>query len=94
MDRFQDTVHILKDYYSGMQARIPSEVGPPAEFLRLPLIEMEVGGDTSATLSAGTLAARYGFCQLFVPQGKKCLFPINPLPVCKLLSPRQLTATN
>lgn len=54
VDRFQDTVQILKDYYGGMQARIPVEAAPAGEFMRMPLIELDVG-DPSASASSATL---------------------------------------
>lgn len=44
LDRFQDTVRLLKDYYKGMDGQIPDELDPNYE--RLPLIE--VGQNTLA----------------------------------------------
>ena len=55
VDRFQDTIYILKDYYGGMQVRIPAEMVPPSDFMRLPLIELDVGGEPSASVSAATI---------------------------------------
>lgn len=39
VDCFQDTVTILKDYYGGMEKRIPEEIN--AEYLCLPLVEVK-----------------------------------------------------
>ncbi len=36
VDRFQDTVCMLKDYYKGMEGKIPDESS--AEYARIPLI--------------------------------------------------------
>ncbi len=38
VDRFQDTVRMLKDYYRGMEGKIPDEASP--EYARIPLIEV------------------------------------------------------
>ncbi|CAH2296490.1 sperm flagellar 2 isoform X4 [Pelobates cultripes] len=38
VDRFQDTVRLLRDYYQGMERKIPSESTP--EFTRIPLIDI------------------------------------------------------
>lgn len=38
VDRFQDTVRLLKDYYKGMDGQIPDELNPT--YGRLPLIEV------------------------------------------------------
>lgn len=38
VDRFQDTVRMLKDYYKGMEGKIPDEL--QSEYVRLPLIEL------------------------------------------------------
>ncbi|XP_067937009.1 sperm flagellar protein 2-like [Watersipora subatra] len=40
VDRFQDTVQLLKDYYKGMDGHIPDEVA--SDHARLPLIELPV----------------------------------------------------
>ena len=37
-DRFQDTVRMLKDYYKGMEGKIPEEFSP--EYARIPLIDV------------------------------------------------------
>ena len=36
--RFQDTVRMLKDYYRGMEGKIPDQL--PSEYARIPLIEV------------------------------------------------------
>ena len=38
VDRFQDTVRMLKDYYRGMEGKIPDELS--SEYIRLPLVEV------------------------------------------------------
>ncbi|XP_075697993.1 sperm flagellar protein 2 [Rhinoderma darwinii] len=38
VDRFQDTMRFLRDYYEGMENKIPSENGQ--EFIRLPLLDI------------------------------------------------------
>ena len=38
VDRFQDTVRMLKDYYKGMEGKIPEEFSP--EYARIPLIDV------------------------------------------------------
>ena len=38
IDRFQDTVRLLQDYYRGMDGRIPDEM--TSEFARVPLLEV------------------------------------------------------
>ena len=38
LDRFQDTVRLLKDYYKGMDGQIPDELNPSYD--RIPLIEV------------------------------------------------------
>jgi hypothetical protein len=38
VDRFQVTVRLLKDYYRGMEGKIPDEI--TMEFLRLPLVDV------------------------------------------------------
>ena len=38
VDRYQDTVRLLKDYYKGMEGKIPEEFSP--EYARIPLIEV------------------------------------------------------
>ena len=38
VDRFQDTVRLLKDYYRGMEGKIPDEIAE--ELARVPLIEV------------------------------------------------------
>ncbi len=38
VDRFQDTVRLLKDYYRGMEGKIPDELNP--EYARVPLIDV------------------------------------------------------
>jgi hypothetical protein len=38
VDCFQDTVQVLKDYYTGMEGRIPEEIN--TEYLCLPLLEV------------------------------------------------------
>ncbi|XP_060552949.1 sperm flagellar protein 2-like isoform X2 [Ruditapes philippinarum] len=40
VDRFQDTVRMMKDYYRGMEGEIPDELN--ANYIRLPLIELPV----------------------------------------------------
>lgn len=40
VDRYQDTVRLLKDYYRGMDGQIPDELS--ANYARLPLIELPV----------------------------------------------------
>lgn len=40
VDRFQDTVQLLKDYYRGMEGHIPDEA--KSDYARLPLIELPV----------------------------------------------------
>ncbi|XP_076812230.1 sperm flagellar protein 2-like [Clavelina lepadiformis] len=58
IDRFQDTVRIMKDYYGGMQAKIPVEVGPAGTMVRLPLVDLDVSGqDVSAVQSGVTMAS-------------------------------------
>lgn len=38
VDRFQDTVRMMKDYYRGMEGEIPDELN--VNYIRLPLIEV------------------------------------------------------
>lgn len=38
MDRYQDTLRLLKDYYQGMEGKIPEEFDP--HFVRIPLIDL------------------------------------------------------
>ena len=38
VDRFQDTVRLLKDYYKGMEGKIPDAI--TEEYARVPLIEV------------------------------------------------------
>lgn len=38
VDRFQDTVRMLKDYYRAMEGKIPDE--SQSDFIRLPLVEV------------------------------------------------------
>lgn len=38
VDRFQDTVRLLKDYYRGMEGRIPDDLN--TNYARLPLLEV------------------------------------------------------
>ncbi len=38
VDRYQDTVRLLKDYYKGMEGKIPEEL--TGEYARIPLIEV------------------------------------------------------
>jgi len=38
VDRFQDTVRVMKDYYRGMEGEIPDELN--SNYIRLPLIEV------------------------------------------------------
>ena len=38
VDRYQDTVRMLKDYYKGMEGKIPEEFSP--EYARIPLIDV------------------------------------------------------
>uniref|UniRef100_X1Z7B7 Calponin-homology (CH) domain-containing protein n=1 Tax=Capitella teleta TaxID=283909 RepID=X1Z7B7_CAPTE len=40
VDRFQVTVRLLKDYYRGMEGKIPDELS--MDFLRLPLVEVSI----------------------------------------------------
>ncbi|WAR24394.1 SPEF2-like protein [Mya arenaria] len=40
VDRFQDTVRMMKDYYRGMEGEIPDELN--VNYIRLPLIELPV----------------------------------------------------
>ncbi|XP_053393746.1 sperm flagellar protein 2-like isoform X2 [Mercenaria mercenaria] len=40
VDRFQDTVRMMKDYYRGMEGEIPDELNP--NYIRLPLVELPV----------------------------------------------------
>lgn len=47
VDRFQDTIQLLKDYYKGMEGPIPDEA--KSQYARLPLIELpETGRPDSA----------------------------------------------
>lgn len=39
VDRYQDTVRMLKDYYKGMEGKIPEELS--GEYARIPLIEVK-----------------------------------------------------
>lgn len=39
VDRYQDTVRLMKDYYRGMDGQIPDELN--ANYARLPLIEVQ-----------------------------------------------------
>ena len=41
MDRFQDTVRLLKDYYRGVDGQIPDELN--TNYARIPLIEVGIG---------------------------------------------------
>lgn len=38
LDRFQDAVHLLQDYYRGMEGRVPDETS--SDFARIPLLEV------------------------------------------------------
>ena len=38
VDRFQDTTRLLRDYYKGMEGKIPEEQS--AEYARIPLIQV------------------------------------------------------
>lgn len=38
VDRFQDTIRLLKDYYKGMEGKIPDELA--VDYPRLPLVEV------------------------------------------------------
>ena len=38
VDRYQDTLRLLKDYYQGMEGKIPEELD--ANFARIPLIDL------------------------------------------------------
>ena len=38
VDRFQDTVRMLKDYYRGMEGKIPDSL--PNDYARIPLVEV------------------------------------------------------
>ena len=38
VDRFQDTIRMLKDYYKAMEGKIPDELG--SDLARIPLIEV------------------------------------------------------
>ena len=40
VDRLQDTVRLLKDYYRGMDGHVPDALNPDYE--RLPLIEVNI----------------------------------------------------
>ena len=40
VDRFQDTVRMLKDYYRGMEGKIPDDCLP--DYIRLPLVEVNI----------------------------------------------------
>ena len=40
VDRFQDTVRMLKDYYRAMEGKIPDE--NPTDYIRLPLVEVNI----------------------------------------------------
>ena len=40
VDRFQDTVRMLKDYYRGMEGKIPDQL--PNDYSRIPLVEVRV----------------------------------------------------
>lgn len=53
VDRFQDTVRMMKDYYRGMEGEIPDELNP--NYVRLPLVELPVErpGSPEKTASEG-----------------------------------------
>ena len=38
VDRYQDTLRLLKDYYQGMEGKIPEELDP--NYARIPLIDL------------------------------------------------------
>lgn len=40
VDRFQETIRLLKDYYRGMEGKIPDEMS--SEYIRLPLVEVSI----------------------------------------------------
>ena len=48
VDRFQDTIRLLKDYYRGMEGHIPEELNP--DFARVPLVEVELTNVHTFTL--------------------------------------------
>ncbi|XP_074612593.1 sperm flagellar protein 2-like [Acropora palmata] len=61
VDRYQDTVRLLKDYYIGMEGKIPSEA--ISDYARLPLVELPVtvrpqsaSSKSGASESTGNLA--------------------------------------
>ena len=53
VDRFQDTVRMMKDYYRAMDGEIPDELN--ANYVRLPLIEVRV-------------ASCFSYIYLFLPK--------------------------
>nr|CAB3266528.1 sperm flagellar protein 2-like [Phallusia mammillata] len=57
IDRFQDTVRVVKDYYAGMQTKPPAEVKPAGTFPRMPLVDLGVGQDASAVQSSTTVGS-------------------------------------
>ncbi|XP_069125844.1 sperm flagellar protein 2-like isoform X2 [Argopecten irradians] len=54
VDRYQDTVRVMKDYYRGMEGTIPDELN--ANYSRIPLIEMPVDRPDSPEKSASEAA--------------------------------------
>ena len=55
VDRYQDTLRLLKDYYQGMEGKIPEEFD--AGFVRIPLIDLSTVAERPSSAPASAPAS-------------------------------------
>ena len=57
LDRFQDTINVMRDYYAGIAGKVLSEINSASNFLRLPIYDLST--ESSKEGSNSQQAAKY-----------------------------------
>ena len=73
-DRYQDTLRLLKDYYQGMEGKIPEEFD--TSFVRIPLIDLSTATERPSSAPASAVASETVVTRAITPttpsaKGKK-----------------------